>query len=161
MTRTSHLIAAAATFVYTLAGAPSVQAEEHEHHHAVVDSRQALVLSQGERAAVLMEMRQFLTGIQSITSALARDDVKSVAPIASKLGMQAAHDMSAALHTKMPLEFRQKGMAVHQAFDQVAMDAESMGDVKHTLGQMGTLLQTCVACHEQFRIERASVRARK
>ena len=155
-----RFITAAATFACTLAPA-SAQAEEHGHHHAVVDSRQAIVLSQEERAAVLMEMRQFLTGIQSITSALAKDDVKAVAPIARSLGMQAAHETSAALRTKMPLEFRQKGMAVHQAFDQVAMDAESLGDVKHTLGQMGSLLQTCVACHEQFRIERAVVRTKK
>ena len=155
-----RFIAAAALFAGTLAGA-SAQAEEHMHQHAVVDARQEIVLSADEKAAVLMEMRQFLTGIQSITSALAKDDVKAVAPIASSLGMQAAHDMPAALRSKMPLEFRQKGMAVHQAFDQVAMDAESLGDVKHTLGQMGSLLQTCVACHGQFRIERAPMRAAK
>ena len=151
---------AAAAFASTLA-ATAALAEEHGHHHVVVDARHEIALSQEEKAAVLMEMRQFLTGVQGITSALARDDAKAVAPIARSLGMQAAHEMSKSLHTKMPLEFRQKGMAVHQAFDQVAMDAESLGDVKHTLGQMGSLLQTCVACHEQFRIERAVVRSKK
>lgn len=155
-----RFVVAAVTFAGTLAGS-SVQAEEHMHHHAVVDTRQEIVLNAEEKAAVLLEMRQFLTGVQGITSALAKGDVKDVAPIASGLGMKATHDMPAALRTKMPLEFRQKGMAVHQAFDQVAMDAEGLGDVKHTLGQMGVLLQTCVSCHAQFRIERAAVMNKK
>ena len=118
-----RFLMAAATFASSLA-ATAALAEEHGHHHVVVDARHEIVLSQEEKAAVLMEMRQFLTGIQGITSALARDDAKAVAPIARSLGMQATHEMSKSLHTKMPLEFRQKGMAVHQAFDQVAMDAE-------------------------------------
>lgn len=151
---------AAAGFVFALA-APLAQAEEHGHHHAAVDSRQAIVLPLEGQAALRLEMHQFLAGIQSITSALARDDMKAVAPIARSLGMKAAHETSAALHTKMPLEFSQKGMALHQAFDQMAMDAESLGDVKHTLGQMGSLLQTCMACHEQFRVERAAMKPGK
>jgi cytochrome c553 len=70
--------------------------------------------------------------------------------------MQAAHEIPAALRAKMPLGFRQQGMATHQAFDQMAMDAESLSDPKHSLTQTGSLLGSCVACHGQFRLESAT-----
>ncbi|HID48188.1 MAG TPA: hypothetical protein EYP40_00985, partial [Chromatiales bacterium] len=38
-------------------------------------------------------------------------------------------------------------------FDQLALDAEQLGDPAHALAQLSTLMQNCVACHAVYRIE--------
>ena len=48
---------------------------------------------------------------------------------------------------KLPLEFKQLGFSVHRDFDQIALDAESLGDRDHTLKQLAVLMQKCVVCH--------------
>ncbi len=52
----------------------------------------------------------------------------------------------------MPLEFRKLGFSMHQDFDQLALDAESMGDIRHSMTQLGNVMQKCVACHAAYRI---------
>ena len=39
------------------------------------------------------------------------------------------------------------------AFDQLALDAEQMGDKELVLEQLGTLMQNCVGCHAGYRID--------
>lgn len=46
----------------------------------------------------------------------------------------------------------QLGMSVHRDFDQIAEDAASLKDSKHTLRQLGDSMKKCVACHTTYQI---------
>ncbi len=131
--------------------------EKHsDGHMPAADERTVLNLQPGERAAMLQEMRQFLSGVQLITDAVARDDAKAVAQAARSMGKAAVHEVPPALRAKLPVEFRQLGFSVHDDFDQMAMDAESMGDMKHSMTQLAGTLQKCVACHGIYQIQGAA-----
>jgi hypothetical protein len=147
------LVSALAMF---MASAPGLANDDHSHgavdHAALKDERKALNLTPPERAMILLEMRQFLGGIQVMTEAFSRDDLKAVAQAAKPLGAQAAHEVPDSLKAKLPKEFKQLGFATHSGFDQLAMDADSLGDTKHAQKQLGNILQNCVNCHSQFQI---------
>lgn len=117
---------------------------------AAEDKRTALVWTQAERSFILMQMRKFLHGIQIIIDALVRGDMKTVAQTAHPMG--AGHDMPVSLKGKLPAAFKQMSSSTHTAFDRIALDAEKLGDVSHTLTQLSGALQQCVACHETYRI---------
>ena len=118
-----------------------------------VDGRTAILLEPGERALVLAEMRTFVESIQQITQGLSREDMEAVARAARKSGRAAQQQVPAALMGKLPLSFKQLGLDTHQQFDQLALDAEQLGDPGHSLQQLGTLMQNCVACHATYRLE--------
>ena len=139
-----------------MSSAPGLAHDEHSHgavdHANLKDERKALNLAPTERAMILLEMRQFLNGIQIMTDALSRDDLKTVAQATKPLGNLATHDIPDSLKAKLPKEFKQFASAVHGGFDQLAMDAESLGDTKHTQKQLGGILKNCVSCHSMFQI---------
>lgn len=136
--------------------APTLAHDDHSHgaadHASLKDERRVLNLEPSERAMILLEMRQFLNGVQIMTDALSRDDLKTVAQASKPLGNQAARDVPDSLKAKLPKEFKQLASAVHGGFDQLAMDAESLGDTRHTQKQLGGILQKCVSCHSMFQI---------
>jgi hypothetical protein len=144
------------TLATVMAAAPTWANDDHSHgaadHANLKDERKALNLEPPERAMILLEMRQFLNGIQIMTDALSRDDLKTVAQAAKPLGMQASHEVPDSLKAKLPKEFKQLGSVVHGGFDQLAMDAESLGDARHTQKQLGAILKNCVSCHNLFQI---------
>jgi hypothetical protein len=127
------------------AAVPIADAEE-------VDTRTVIQLSPQHRALVLGEMRQFLAGLQQMTHALSRDDMGTVSREARSLGVSMSHHMPAELKQALPLEFRKMGHSVHSSFDQIALDAESLGDGQHTLSQLGDTLSRCVSCHSAYQI---------
>jgi len=116
------------------------------------DTRTVIQLSPQHRALVLGEMRQFLSGLQRMTDALSRDDMETVAGEARTLGTSMSHHMPEDLKQALPQGFRKMGHAVHSSFDQIALDAESLGDGQHTLSQLGDTLSRCVACHSAYQI---------
>lgn len=116
------------------------------------DGRVAVVLDASERAFVLNEMRQFLAGIQAMLEAAERNDPAAVAQAARLLGMAAAHNVPAGMAAKLPLEFKTLGFSVHGDFDRLAMDAESMQDVRLSLQQLSETMKKCVACHATYQI---------
>ena len=70
-----------------------------------------------------------------------------------RVGRSAQQEVSSSLRDKLPMAFKQLGQDTHTGFDQMALDAEQLGDREHTLSQLGSLLQNCVACHAAYRIE--------
>jgi len=116
------------------------------------DGRSALVLSDAERHLVLEEMRNFLAVLQTISEALPGEDMKSVAAAARKMGSGAANEIPPETVAKLPDTFKQLAGAVHTSFDTIALDAESLGDPKHTMGQVGEMLGKCNACHGIYQI---------
>ena len=116
------------------------------------DTRTPVPLPAAEHQLVLEEMRGFLETVEAITTALARNDFDSVAQHAKKAGMAEARKAMPRLRPYMPEGFRQLGHATHQAFDQLALDAE-LEDTRHSLQQLGEILSRCTACHRAYRFE--------
>ncbi|MES9963778.1 MAG: hypothetical protein ABW116_09560 [Candidatus Sedimenticola sp. 20ELBAFRAG] len=117
------------------------------------DQRTAIMMTQGERDMVLGEMRTFLETVQIITAALVKDDLKSAAAAARKVGMGATGEVPASLVTKLPLAFKTLGFGTHEKFDQLALNAEQFPDKTETLSALSQLMQNCVACHAAYRID--------
>jgi hypothetical protein len=117
------------------------------------DGRQALVLEPAERDLVLGEMRMFLSSVQKITHALTVDDLEAAAKAAREVGAAAQQAVPGTLMGKLPMAFKKLGFDTHSKFDVLALDAESLGDPKHTLQQLSTLMNNCVACHSTYQIQ--------
>ena len=117
------------------------------------DGRLAIQLTPDERDLVLAEMRAFLESVQLITQAIASKDFVAIAKAAEAVGQVAQQDVPGTLVGKLPLEFKQLGFDTHAKFTQLSLDAKQLGDEEHTLEQLGTLLQNCVACHASFKFK--------
>lgn len=117
------------------------------------DGRRAVVLTPGERDLVLGEMRAFLQAVQQITAATLSEDSGAAAEAARAVGAAAQRAVPASLVGKLPGEFKMLGFDTHRKFDNLALDAEQLGDSGHTLNQLAELLGNCVGCHSVFRIE--------
>ena len=142
----SLLILSLLTFVLPAAGAHAAEAAD------ALERRTVLALTPDERGILLEEMHAFLAGVQTLTDALARQDFPVAAQAARALGPAMGHGVPAAMRAKLPLEFRQLGASTHADFSQIAMDAETLGDVSHSLTQLSATLQKCVACHTTYQV---------
>ncbi|MEZ5541409.1 MAG: hypothetical protein R3F42_05135 [Pseudomonadota bacterium] len=116
------------------------------------DGRTAILLDPAERDLVLAEMRVFLESVQQVTAAIAANDPARAAAPARRAGRAAQQAVPGALMGKLPLPFKQLGYDTHSRFDELALDAEQLGDREHTLGQLEILLQNCTGCHATYRI---------
>jgi len=114
------------------------------------DGRQALQLTTGERNMVLGEMRDFLVAVQAIITATNAEDMAAAAAAAREVGMAAQTAVPLTLIGKLPLEFKKLGFGTHSKFDQLALDAEQLGDAQQTREQLAALMNNCVACHATY-----------
>ena len=117
------------------------------------DNRIAIQLNQSERDLVLSEMRIFLQSIQQITRAISDHDLELATRSARASGRNAQIAVPGSLIGKLPLGFKKLGFDTHAKFDELALDAEQLGDRDHTLTQLSTLLENCVSCHAAFKFE--------
>lgn len=120
------------------------------------DGRMAVHLDAGETDLVLMEMRMFLDAVQQIVKGVNENDMKLVAEAARKVGKEAQLAVPGTLMGKLPIELKKLGFDTHTKFDQLAMDAEELGDSGHAMEQLATLMQNCVACHAAYRLDISS-----
>jgi hypothetical protein len=117
------------------------------------DGRTAIVMEEGERDLVLAEMRGFLESVMLISDAVVRKDLAASAAAARKAGVAAQGGVPASLVAKLPIGFKQLGFDTHSRFDQLAMDAEDLGDPMQVLESLSVLLRNCVTCHAAYRID--------
>jgi len=117
------------------------------------DQRLAVILKPMERNFVLAEMRMLLEGVQGITAGLAAGDMKQVSVSARRIGMASAVDVNPSLMLKLPLEFKQQGMAVHKQFDQLADMADSGESPSKLTAILAEQLSACVACHSIYSLK--------
>lgn len=115
------------------------------------DGRELIHLSAGEKDFVLTEMRLFLMSVQQISKGIADDDMALVITHANKSGKAVQNEVPATLAKKLPLQFKKLGFDTHAKFDQIAMDAQDLGDREHALSQLAVLLQNCTSCHDAYR----------
>ena len=124
------------------------------------DKRLAITVSAAERNQVLYEMREFLHGMHNIHHALARRDMKAVAVAARPLG-PLLERMPPTMKERLPEEFAQLGIALREAFEALARDAETRADPAVALEQMAEIIAYCSGCHDTYRFQLAPSRARR
>lgn len=117
------------------------------------DGRLSVTLAPAERDFVLAEMRMLLEGVQGITAAVAAGDMPQVAVAARRIGMASAADVNPGLMLKLPLAFKQQGMAVHGEFDKMADRAENGATASEMLELLSQQLTACIACHSSYRLD--------
>ncbi len=117
------------------------------------DGRIEILLNDNERNLVLTEMRAFLSSVQQINQGLSENNMELVAEHARKSGKAAQAGMPGTLVGKLPLQFKKLGGDTHAKFDQLAMDADDLGDRDHVLQQLSSLMKNCVTCHATYRID--------
>jgi len=117
------------------------------------DGRTTILLNETERNFVLTEMRVFLNSVQKINQGISENNMELVAEYARKSGKAAQLGTPETLVEKLPLQFKKLGGDTHAKFDQLAMDADDLGDRDHALEQLSTLMKNCIACHAAFRID--------
>lgn len=120
---------------------------------AIEGQRTAIVLQPAERELVLMEMRGLLSSTQGILAGLDAKDMAHVAKSARASGMASAADVNPALMAKLPMSFKQLGMSVHEAMDEIAKDAESGKPAADILNKLSNTLSSCVACHAAWQLK--------
>ena len=117
------------------------------------DGRTAILLEQGERDLVLAEMRAFLQSTQTILVSASEGGLGPAVTAAREVGAAAQQGVPTSLMGKLPLEFKTLGLDTHRRFDQLALNAEELGDPGQTLQELGELLANCVGCHAAYRID--------
>ena len=118
------------------------------------DGRLVILMPEEERDLVLAEMRSFLASVRAVAAAVEQDDAEALAKAARLSGMSAGRDMPGSLVGRLPIEFKRLGFDTHRRFDQMALDAEQMGDMQLSLQQLTQVLDNCVSCHATYRIDR-------
>ena len=137
------LLSAAVTYKFVIQGQVTDSA----------DGRTAILLEGNERDLVLFEMRVFLESVQLITNGISENDMTRVANAARQSGSNAQMAVPGSLVGKLPLAFKKLGFDTHARFDELALDAEQLGDRDHALAQLNAILMNCVACHATYRFE--------
>lgn len=113
--------------------------------------REVMKLTAEQEAHVRYEMRGFLVALQGINEALAKQDFEAVARYARQSGAAAPQAAPRGLGKALPPRFREMGSATHAAFDQLAVDAQTMGDSRVVLEQLSGIMQNCIKCHAAYR----------
>lgn len=124
---------------------------------AAEDTRIPVYLAADQHAVILTEMRGFLEGINGIMGAISRQDMAAVTDTARRYGSQQMrqHRLAngeAGPGFDAPQPFRTMAQILHDSFDQMALDAEQMGDPQLTFEQLTTATATCTACHLSYRL---------
>jgi hypothetical protein len=122
---------------------------------AGTDNRTAVILAPSERALILGEMRNLLSGVHDILNALNRGDMKQAASAARAIGTASAADVNPALMAKLPLSLKQMGMSVHHDMDDLAQAAESGKPAAELHVMLSNTLSKCVACHAAWQLKSA------
>lgn len=135
----------------------------HQDHTAPASSSSAPTMPSDERAVVeldvaqrdfvLHEMRDFLVSIKNIVAAMAKGDMAQLANSAKASGIATTQHVPRELMRKMPVGWRELGMDTHQRFDDMALEAASLGDREQLLEKLSGILANCTACHAAYRLQ--------
>jgi hypothetical protein len=119
----------------------------------VSDARNAIILSQDDRALVLEEMRAMLVATQQIIDGVARDDRQQIITAAKAGGMGSAIDLDPSFLSKLPLEFKTLGFSMHSDMDAISKAAEKQVPLPEISGMLAATLTKCVACHGAWELK--------
>lgn len=117
------------------------------------DNRTTIWLNKNEKSLLLSEMRQFLVASQKILAASLKDDMETVKTTARQVGIQQMNATPTSLRKKLPKGFKTLGPKIHRGFEDIAYEAETMGDSTVILKRLAELQQTCISCHATYQIK--------
>lgn len=120
------------------------------------DIRTPIYVAADRHQELLAEMRGFLVSINGIVRGLATEDMATVAKFAranGRLKMRQDRIKSGRRGRGFdaPQPFQMMGGTLHGKFDEIALDAEQMGDPQQTLEQLAATTAICTACHASYR----------
>jgi hypothetical protein len=127
--------------------APGLQANQD------LDGRRPIVVRPNERNRILANMRTYLIGVQSMTEALAAEDMPAAAAAARAMGSVNLYDLKLMFPSSASIEFHNLAFEVHRDFDVIANDAQAKQDPRLMLRQLGATLKKCTHCHETYRLD--------
>ncbi len=143
--------AALVLWIVTVAGAGFMFV--HGRTAPAADGRTIVLLAPADRDFVLAEMRNLLDVTQNITAALAEGDRAKIATAARSGGLGTVKGVPVALMARLPMDFKQAGMAMHRGFDEIAEAADRGESAKKLNARLGDQLDLCVGCHQTYRID--------
>lgn len=123
----------------------------HGYTEPASDGRIAIILNQRETAFIMSEMRGLMTVLQGIVHGLAINDREAIQEAARAGGAERIAGVPATLMVKLPVTFKEQGLAVHAAFDDIATTAAQGSDRDALLWRLNEQLNRCIACHDTFR----------
>lgn len=121
---------------------------------AEADGREAMELPAMMKSHMLGNMRDHLSVLHEIQTALARGELDKAGDIAeSRIGMSSLASHNAAhMAPYMPKGMQAIGTEMHHAASRFAMTAKE-GDLPATLEGLSRVTQQCVACHAAYRLK--------
>lgn len=93
-----------------------------------------------------------MQGVAAIMTALAKENMKTVAREAKARGQVMPKRVPAEVRQQLPKGLTDIGMTVHMGLDQLAADAEGFGDPEQSLRQISDILRRCSACRATYQI---------
>ena len=115
------------------------------------DGRTEIRLTVAERDFVLGEMRTMLSTVQGVIDGLAATDNAAIAKAAAGGGMAIETGVPLTLMAKLPLEFKQQGLAMHTGFDEIAAAAARGESAPALTRRLAGQINLCLGCHQSFR----------
>ncbi len=115
-----------------------------------VDNRIDIKVTQAEKNQVLYEMRDFLHGLHNINHALANQDMQALAKNARSMG-PLLNRLPGPLKERLPEEFTQLAIAMNEAFENTARNAENSNNMRQTHENLAEVMTYCSGCHDTYR----------
>jgi cytochrome c556 len=124
---------------------------------ATEDVRALVKLPEPMRTHMLANMRDHLTALNEIQTALAKGEFGKAADVAeNRLGMSSLASHNAAhMAPYMPKAMQDTGTEMHRAasrFARAAQEAAVDGKLSRPLAELSQVTQQCVACHASYRL---------
>lgn len=118
------------------------------------DAREQAVRTEAERDFILDQMRLFLQSTQAITTALASNDLKTVADEAAARGRKGTplSQIPAGLKAKETPAWTGMMGGARAGFDGIAKAAHDGASQIELIGMLGETMRNCVACHQSYRL---------
>lgn len=118
------------------------------------DAREPAVRTEAERAFILGQMRLFLQSIQAIASALADNDLKTVAEEAAARGRKGTplSEIPPGMKAKETPGWTALMGGARTGFDDLAVAAQAGAPPTKLIGMLGETMRNCVACHQSYRL---------
>ena len=118
------------------------------------ETRQPVPRTEAERAFILDQMRLFLGSVQAIASALADNDLTTVAAAATARGRRGTpvSAIPPGMKAKETPAWTAMMGGARGGFDTIAAAAESGAAAPRIMAMMGDTMRNCVACHQAYHL---------
>ncbi len=117
------------------------------------DTREVLRLSTSEGAFMMKEMRGLLETMEGVLLALDKGQMQELAKIARKRGMADMVNVPKSFIRKVPKGFKTFARGMHVGWDEIAEEAETMGDKNEVVKLIVAQFSRCTGCHKIYKLK--------